>query len=76
VFAGRFDDVFVAEVASVLLWFSGKDMLAGMADWLKTKGMANPGVFRASLRDWIIANPARAVELLPEWSGMTEAVRA
>jgi hypothetical protein len=72
----RFDDAFVADVVNVLLWFSGKDLLAGMADWLITKGVANPGSFRASLRDWIIANPVRAIELLPEWNGMIEVVRA
>jgi hypothetical protein len=74
--AARFDDAFVADVAKVLLWFSGKDLLAGMADWLITKGVANPGAFRAALRDWIIANPVRSLELLPEWSGLTKVVRA
>ncbi|MFH1117073.1 MAG: hypothetical protein V1792_24410 [Pseudomonadota bacterium] len=67
-----FDDAFVAEVSNVLLWFSGKDILAGIAEWLGTKGVDNPGAFRASLRDWIIANPERALELLPEWSSLTE----
>ena len=75
-FAARFDDAFVADVANILLWFSGKDILAGMADWLSTKAVANPGAFRASLRDWIIANPERALELLPEWKAMTEVLRA
>jgi hypothetical protein len=75
-FAARFDDAFVADVANVLLWFSGKDLLAGIADWLITKGVANPGAFLASLRDWVIANPVRAIELLPEWNSMVEVVRA
>ncbi len=75
-YGARFDDAFIADVAKVLLWFSGKDLLAGMADWLSTKGVVNPGAFRAMLRDWIIANPVRTLELLPEWNGMTEAVRA
>ncbi len=59
-FAARFDDVFIADVASVLLWFPGKDLLAGMSDWLLSKAVPNPGSFRASLRDWIIANPRDA----------------
>jgi hypothetical protein len=74
--AARFDDAFVADLAQVLVWFSGKDLLAGMADWLVTKGVANPGAFRASIRDWIISNPVRSLELLPEWQGMIEVVRA
>lgn len=75
-FTARFNDVFVEDVASVLLWFSGKDTLAGMSEWLVTRNVANSGAFRALLRDWIIANPARALELLPEWKGMTEVLRA
>jgi hypothetical protein len=75
-FAARFDDVFVADVTSVLLWFPGKDLLAGMSDWLLSRAVPNPGSFRASLRDWIIANPERSLELLPEWKAMTEVVRA
>lgn len=74
-FTSRFDDAFVAGVANVLLWFSGKDILAGMADWLGAKAVENPGAFRASLRDWIIANPGRALELLPEWNAMIEVLR-
>ncbi len=75
-FAARFDDAFVADVAKVLLWFSGKDLLAGMADWLITRAVANAGAFRASLRDWVMANPVRTLELLPEWNSMTEVLRA
>jgi hypothetical protein len=75
-FAARFNDVFVADVETVLVWFSGKDLLAGLTDWLVAKGVPNPGEFRASLRDWIIAYPDRALQLLPEWNGMLEVVRA
>ena len=75
-FAARFNDAFVADTGKVLVWFSGKDLLAGLADWLVAKGVPNSGEFRASLRDWTIANPVRALELLPEWNGMTEVVRA
>ncbi len=74
-FTSRFDDAFVADVANVLLWFSGKDILAGMADWLGAKAVANPGAFRALLRDWVIANPGQTLELLPEWNAMIEVLR-
>ena len=47
----RFDDTFVSDTTNVLLWFSGKDILAGMADWLRAQSVANAGLFRASLRD-------------------------
>ena len=75
-FIARFDNAFISDVANVLLWFSGKDILAGMNDWLDTKSIENPGRFRALLRDWIIANPQRALELLPEWNSLTDVLRA
>lgn len=74
--SARFDDGFVADVAKVLLWFSGKDLLAALSGWLFTKGLANPGAFRALLRDWIIGNAQRTLELLLEWDGMTQVMRA
>jgi hypothetical protein len=74
--AARFDEGFLSDITSVLVWFSGKDLLASMAEWLARKGFQNPGAFRASVRDWIIATPVRAVELLPEWAGMVEVVRS
>jgi len=75
-FAARFDDAFVDDVTNILVWFSGKDLLAGMAEWLLAKAVVNPGAFRALLRDWIIANPERALVLLPEWNALVEALRA
>jgi hypothetical protein len=74
-FAVRFDDIFVADASNFLLWFSGKDILAGMADWLGTKAITNPGAFRVLLRDWVISNPERAVELLPEWNSLIGILR-
>lgn len=75
-FVLRFDDAFVNDVPNVLLWFSGKDILAGMADWLANRMVANPGLLRAAIRDWVIAHPSRTIELLPEWGAFVEAVRA
>ena len=48
-FAARFDAGFVADVRSVLLWFPGKDLLAGMAGWLPSRAVVSPGAFRSSL---------------------------
>ena len=71
-----FEDVFISDVSKVLLWFSGKDLLAGMSDWLMTKNMENPGAYRAALRDWIISNPEQTLEILPEWKSLTEVLRS
>ncbi len=75
VFRTRFNDGFIANVASVLLWFSGKDVLAGMADWLYVRAGLHPGDFRALMRDWVIANPKHALELLPEWNNLLAALK-
>jgi hypothetical protein len=75
-FSTRFDGNFIANTAQILLWFSGKDILAGMSGWLAAKGVANPGEFRASLRNWIIAYPERTLELLPEWRALIEVLRS
>jgi len=69
-YADYFNETFIADTTQLLVWFSGKDLMAGMGHWLVGRGVANPGVFRAQLRDWIITNPAEALNLLPEWKGM------
>lgn len=74
-FSARFDEAFLLDTSRILLWFSGKDLLAGMSDWIHAKGMGNSGAFRATVRDWIIANPIRAVELLPEWDKLLRFLR-
>jgi hypothetical protein len=74
-FASRFDDEFVSDTAKVLIWFSGKDLLAGMADWLPSKGIVSPREFRNLLRDWIRENPERSLELLPEWNALVDVLR-
>lgn len=74
-FEGRFDDAFCEEVEKVLTWFSGKDLLAGLTDWLDHKGVANPGELRATIRNWIIAHPERTLQLLPEWDRLVTLLR-
>ena len=71
----RFAEAFGGDMTAILTWFSGKDLFAGLAVWLTTMGVANPGAFRAALRDWVIANPDRALDLLPEWRALVSAIR-
>jgi hypothetical protein len=72
----RFDAEFISNVPLVLLWFSGKDLLAGMASWFDQKGIASPGLLRARLRDWIMNDPETGLQLLPEWRALRDALRA
>lgn len=75
-FLVRFDEEFLSDAAKILLWFSGKDILAGMADWFEAKAIGNVGLFRANIRDWIITNPERTLELLPEWANLRKTLRS
>lgn len=75
-FIALFNDEFVSNVSSVLLWFSGKDIMAGMDGWLNVRRFENTGSFRALLRDWIRENPERTLELLPEWNNLVQALRS
>jgi hypothetical protein len=59
-------------VNQVLLWFSGKDLMAALAGWLAQRGIPSAGAFRVSLRDWIRANPERTLALLAEWQGLIQ----
>lgn len=74
-FHRRFDEAFLSDVKQVLLWFSGKDLLAGLQRAIPAK-VPNAGSFRADLRDWVRANPERALDLLPEWQSLVNLLRA
>ncbi len=59
-------------IDNILLWFSGKDLLAGLRQWLQTKGLGEPGKFRTSLRDWMTSNPKEVLANLTEWRNFVE----
>lgn len=74
-YVDHFRESFLDDVPSVLLWFSGKDLMAAMSQWLLSRSIPNPGVFRAAIRDWIIAHPDLVLELLPEWNALVNTLR-
>jgi len=74
-FVERFNEKFMADPANALLWFSGKDILAGMTGWLADRAIPNPGRFRSQLRDWVIENPDQTVGLFPEWQALITFLR-
>ena len=55
-------DDFSQDVAQILVWFSGKDLMACLATRLGT----TPGLMRNQLRDWVLKNPERALVFWPE----------
>jgi hypothetical protein len=55
------------DVQDVLVWFSGKDLLAFAAPKL---GPQSPGEVRNRLRNWVRNHPEETLELLPEWAAL------
>lgn len=64
-------DTLIADTREILVWFSGKDLLAGLATWLASRNWT-PGNFRAALRDWVIGHPDEALTAIPEWAAFRQ----
>jgi hypothetical protein len=65
-----------AGVAGILIWYSGKDLLAGLTHWLQTTHRLHPTETRNRIRDWVAANPDQTLKLLPEWDGLRNLLRS
>jgi hypothetical protein len=74
--AAQLTDAFLGNTANVLIWCSGKDLMAAMQTWLQTTQRLHPSEYRMRVRDWIIANPDQALVLLPEWNALRNLLRA
>lgn len=72
----QFSEEFLQSCELILAWFSGKDLIAALQDWLQAKQVKNPGEFRAALRDWVRAQPTCALGHLPEWQRLCDALHA
>ncbi len=55
------------DVTSILVWFSGKDLLTYIA---RRIGFESPGRLRNHLRNWVLNHPDGAIALLPEWAAL------
>src|SRR5262249_53125782 len=66
----------------VLLWCSGKDLMAAMEPWLRRqtwrngRAVQNAGDLRAGIRDWIRSHPEEALSYHPAWRALVLALRA
>jgi hypothetical protein len=54
----------------VLVWYSGKDLLAALAPVIATRPEANPKAFRRQLTRWVQDRPQEAVAFFPEWQAL------
>lgn len=60
----------------ILLWYSGKDLLAALAPALPAPWKNHPRVFIRKIQDWIRANRQDALNLFPEWQALHAALRS
>ena len=51
----------------ILLWHSGKDLLAALSGSLPGAFKGHPKIFVRALRDWVQENPQLTLEIFPEW---------
>ena len=76
-YSALLSDAFLGDVANVLHWCSGKDLLAGMAPWLRaTHKLNDPNQLRTRIRDWMTAYPDQTFALLPEWEAFRTLLRS
>ncbi len=57
-------------VDQILLWHSGKDLLAALAPSMNKRRPSNAVDFCRMIARWIRNNPTRALPLLPEWEAL------
>lgn len=63
-------------VQEVLVWHSGKDLLAALAPRIHERLRIDPKTLCRRLRDWIRDHPTQALEHLSEWSGLFRHIAA
>ncbi len=60
--------------SEVLIWYSGKDLLAALAPLIATRPEDNPKAFLRQLSRWVRDRPQEAVALFPEWQALLAAL--
>ena len=63
------------DFSKILIWYSGKDIFSALAHWLNEQGYESPGLFRNTIRDWMIDNPTSVIDVLDEWKALIITLR-
>lgn len=73
-YVNQFNKSFCIDINKVLVWFSGKDILAALEPWFITKGYQNAAAFRETLAnyliEWLRCNAEEVCVILPEWNAL------
>lgn len=59
----------------ILVWFSGKDLMAALAPTAYRSFASNPKELRHRLRNWVRSHPDQAMAMFPEWQALRELLR-
>jgi len=62
-------------IEDVLVWFSGKDLMAALAPAVYRSFAPGPHELRQKLRNWVRTNPDQAIALFPEWQALRDLLR-
>jgi len=60
---------------SLLIYFSGKDLMIALEPWWRAIGIQGANDFRGTIRDWMMKNPEEILVALPEWQALLHAMR-
>lgn len=74
-YAGIFDHENPVQVETVLVYFSGKDLMTALEPWWRPLGLQGANDFRGRIRDWMRNHPDEVLNALPEWQALLNNVR-
>ena len=57
-------------IEDILLWHSGKDLLAALQSYLAGKGVSHPTEYVKRVIIWVQAHPYTALAFFPEWQAL------
>jgi len=70
-----FSDKSFISIENILIWFSGKDLLAGLKEWLDKNKQGTPKELLNKIRDWMIFHNDQVLEILPEWKRLQDILK-
>ncbi len=62
-------------VETLLIYFSGKDVMTALDPLWQPMGIQGPNDFRGRIRDWMREHPDEVRKALPEWQSLLDTVR-
>lgn len=68
-------DAIHGSIEDVLVWFSGKDLMAALAPAVYRSYASSPKELRRKLRNWVRNEPDQAMSLFPEWQALRDLLR-